>query len=92
MDVEILEYIDKYEYIADHGKRKSIQFNFLCKMINPKQKIKLSKEHQNYKWVSSVGQVELLVPSEMKKTISQVLNKNAEIVAYPKNQESINEG
>jgi 8-oxo-dGTP pyrophosphatase MutT (NUDIX family) len=91
LDIDIIEYIDKYEYLADGGSRKSTQFNFLCKMTNPNQKIKLSKEHQDYKWVQSVGEIELLVPSEMKKTISRVLNKDEQIVVYPKTEEVIEE-
>lgn len=91
LDVEVLNYIDKYEYIADHGTRKSTQFNFLCKLTNPKQEIKLSKEHQDYRWVQSVGEVELMVPSEMKKTISKVLNKDEQIVNYPETKQVIGE-
>jgi len=85
LDVDIIKFIDQYEYIADHGTRKSTQFNFLCKMSNPKQKVKLSNEHDQYRWVSSVGEVELLVPSEMKKTISKVLNTYDQIVNYKDN-------
>lgn len=91
LDVEIIEFIDKYEYIADRGKRKSTQFNFLCRMINPEQKVKLSFEHQSYRWITSVGEVELLVPSEMKKTISKVLNQSEKIVIYPSGEEIIKE-
>lgn len=91
LDINILEYIDKFEYIAEHGKRKTTQYNFLCKMKDPNQKIKLSKEHQDFKWVSSVGEVELLVPSEMKKTISKVLNTDIQIVNYPKTKDIIEE-
>jgi len=91
LDVDIIKYIDKYEYIADHGKRKSTQYNYLCRMTNPNQKIKLSKEHRNYKWVYSVGEVELLIPSEMKKTVTRVLNKDEQIVVYPKSDEVIEE-
>jgi len=85
LDVDIIKYIDQYDYIADHGTRKSTQHNFLCKMSNPKQKVKLSFEHDQYKWVSSVGEVELLVPAEMKKTISKVLNTYDQIVNYRDN-------
>lgn len=91
LDVDIIKYIDKYEYLADKGTRRSTQFNFLCKLSNPNQKIKLSKEHQNYKWVYSVGEVELLVPSEMKKTISKVLNNDEKIITYPKTKMVIGE-
>lgn len=82
LDIDVLEFIDSYEYIADHGTRKSTQYNYLCKMKDKNQKVKLSFEHDDYKWVSSVGEVELLVPSEMKKTISKVLNRDYQIVSY----------
>lgn len=82
LKVKVLKYIDKYEYLADEGRRKSTQHNFLCKMDPPNQKVKLSKEHDKYRWVSSVGEVELLCPPEMKKTISKVLNTDNDIVSY----------
>lgn len=90
LDIKIIKYIDKYEYIADGGKRKSTQYNYLCKYIG-RSMIRLSKEHSDHKWVSSVGEVELLVPTEMKKTISKVLNKDEQIVIYPKTKEVIEE-
>ena len=91
MDVDILNFIDQFDYIADNGKRKTTQYNFLCRMKDPNQKIKLSKEHQDFKWVYSLGEVELLVPSEMKKTISKVLNTDEQIVNYPKTKDIIEE-
>lgn len=91
LDIEVLRYIDKYEYIADGGKRKSTQYNYLCKMIKPNQEVKLSKEHQDYRWVSSMGEIELLCPSEIKKTISKVLNKDKQIITYQKTEEVIEE-
>ena len=60
-------------------------------MKNPNQKIKLSFEHQDYRWITAVGEVELLVPSEMKKTISKVLNQDERIIVYPKTKEVIGE-
>ena len=89
LDVDIIEYIDKYDYLAEKGTRKSTQYNFLCRMKDPKQKIKLSKEHQNYKWVMTVGETELLVPAEMKKTISKVLNQDEKILNPPKNSKEV---
>jgi 8-oxo-dGTP diphosphatase len=91
LDIEIVKFIDKYQYIADKGTRKTTQYNFLCKLINPKQKVKLSFEHQDYKWITSMGQIELLVPSEMKKTISKVLNQDEKIIVYPDSKIMIGE-
>jgi len=94
LDVIPLKLIDKFSYIADKGTRKSTQYNFLCKLKNPNQKIKLSKEHDQFRWVGSVGEVELLVYPELKKTISKVLNVDEQIVNYPENEledESIEE-
>jgi 8-oxo-dGTP diphosphatase len=84
LDVDVIKYIDKYEYIADEGKRKSIQHNYLCKMKDSKQEVKISFEHSDFIWVSTFAQIELMVPSEMKKTIANVFNVEDRIVDYNK--------
>lgn len=86
LDVILIRLIDTFEYIADKGKRKSICHNFLCKMKDENQKIKLSKEHVDYKWISEVGEAELLVLPDQKKTIEKVLNVDRAIVSYPDNK------
>ena len=92
LDVKIIKFIDKYKYIADKGKRISTQYNFLCKMEDPSQNIKLSFEHDDYRWIKTTGEAELLVPAEMKKTISKVLNEDDSIVNYDmENTEKIKE-
>ena len=88
LDVIPIKFIDKFSYIADQGTRKSTQYNFLCRMKDPDQPIKLSKEHQGFKWVQSVGEIELFVMPEIKKTISKVLNPSKQIVDYPENEMS----
>ena len=85
LDVEVLTLIDIFEYIADHGKRKSICHNFLCRMKDPEQKIKLSKEHQDYKWIGEMGEAEMMVMPDQKKTIEKALNSDRSIVSYPDN-------
>jgi len=85
LDVKVGKMIDTFEYIADEGTRKSICYNFQCELRNQNQPVKLSKEHQDYKWISEVGQVELLVMPEQKKTIEKVLNDERSIVSYPSN-------
>ncbi len=77
--------IDIIEYLADKGTRKSKCHNFLCIMNNPDQEIKLSKEHQKYKWISEVGEAEMLLLPDQKKTIEKVLNSDRSIVSYPEN-------
>ena len=85
LDVEVLTLIDTFEYMADQGKRKSICHNFLCRMKDPNQKIKLSKEHQYYKWISELGEAELLVMPDQKKSIEKVLNTDRPIASQPDN-------
>ena len=84
LDVDIIKFIDKYEYIADDGKRKSTQYNYLCRMKDPEQEVKLSFEHADYVWVSTFAQIELMVPVEMKKSIVKVFNIDDKIVDYDK--------
>jgi len=86
LDVIPVRYIDRFTYIADDGNRESTQYNFLCRMVDPNQQIKLSKEHCEAVWVSSVGEAELLLNAEMKKTVSKVLNPDDQIVNYPENE------
>lgn len=82
LDVDIIKFIDKYKYIADNGNRISTQYNYLCKLKNQSQEVKLSWEHDSFMWIRTVGEAELLVPSEMKVTISKVLNNEDRIVSY----------
>jgi len=97
IDIEPITFIDKFDYIADRGTRKSTQYNYLCRMKNPKQKIVLKKtpggvqEHDEYRWIQSVGEAELLVHPECKKTISKVLNPETQIVDYGDSQTKIEE-
>lgn len=83
LDIIPIKFIDKFQYLADKGSRRSTQYNFLCKMKNPNQAVKLSKEHQDYKWISSVGEAELMVLPEIKRTLAKVLNLDSKLIDYP---------
>jgi 8-oxo-dGTP diphosphatase len=85
LDIEVLSLIDTFQYLADRGTRLSTCYNYLCKMKDPNQKIKLSEEHQDYKWISEVSQAEMLVLPDQKKTIEKVLNGDRPLVTYPDN-------
>lgn len=82
LDVRPVYLIDKFSYYVKDEKRKSTQSNFLCIMKNKNQEVRLSKEHQDYKWVKSMGEVELLVLPEIRNTISKVLNVNKSLINY----------
>jgi len=83
LDVKPIELIDKIEYLADGGTRKSICHNYLCMLNDLDQEIKLSKEHDSYKWISEMGEVELMVMPEQKKTLEKILNTERSIASYP---------
>lgn len=85
LDVKIKTFIDKFEYLADGGKRRTICYNFLCKMDNEDQEVKLSEEHDNYMWVTEVGQAKLMVMPEQAKTLEAVLSEDNPIFSTPKN-------
>lgn len=88
LDVTPLKFIDKFQYTADKGTRLSTQFNFLCKLTNPEQEPKLSEEHQRYKWITTVGEAELMVLPEMKKSIAKafsLLDPDGQIFNNPLN-------
>jgi len=87
LDVIPIRLIGEFEYLADRGKRKSIQFNYLCRLKDPEQPIKLSKEHQEYRWVKTAGEVELMVNAgEMKKTLLKAFDYDHKMVTYPENE------
>lgn len=75
--------VDIYEYVADHGKRLSICHNILCRMKDETQRVKLSKEHQDFRWINGFGIVELLLLPDQKRVIEKVLNRVNSIVSYP---------
>ena len=84
LDVKIEKLIDTFEYLADGGTRKTICYNYLCQ-ANPKQKVKLSKEHQDYIWVSQLGQAQILVLPDQVKTLEKVLSQENSIAQTPEN-------
>src|SRR4030042_6070638 len=84
LNVDIIRFIDKFEYLADGGTRKSTQYNFLCTLKDDKQPVVLGlSEHDMFKWVSSMGEVELLTLPDIKKTIVKALNVRKKLVDYP---------
>ena len=89
LDIIPLKFVDKFQYTADKGTRLSTQHNFLCKMKDPEQQVKLSKEHQNYQWITTVGEAELMVLPEMKKSISkafEMIDSEGQIFNNPSNE------
>jgi mutator protein MutT len=91
LDVEPIKFIGKFKYIAEEGTRETTQYNYLCKMKDPNQKVKLSFEHDMYRWIISVSQAEMMCAQEMMKIISRVFNNDERIVTYPERNEEIDE-
>jgi mutator protein MutT len=85
LDVKIEKFIEKFEYLAEGGKRRTICYNFLCSMKNPDQKVKLSKEHQGHKWITQLGEADLMVLPDQKRILGDVLSKENPIVSNPEN-------
>jgi 8-oxo-dGTP pyrophosphatase MutT (NUDIX family) len=85
LDVIPMYKIDEFQYLADNGTRLTTCYNFLCKMKDPNQKVKLSNEHKRYKWIQSVGEVELLALPDQKRTIKKILNRKESISTQPGN-------
>lgn len=83
LDVTPIEKIDIHEYLADGGKRKTYCHNYLCMLKNLDQPVKLSKEHQSYRFIGELGEIELMVMPEQKKTLEKVFHTDRSIVSYP---------
>ncbi len=54
-------------------------------MKDENQKIKLSKEHGDHKWITEVGEAEMMVMPDQKKTLEKVLNSDRPITDEPEN-------
>jgi len=85
LDVEIEMFLGKFIYYADQGKRKSICYNYKCTMKNPNQKVKLSSEHDSYRWIMEAGEAELMVHPDQRRFIDQVLSPDNKIKNTPEN-------
>jgi len=84
LDIIPIRFIDKFSYVADKGKRISTQYNYLCYLKSGKQELKLSHEHQDYKWVSSPGEIELLLSGEIKNTLLKIFSQDDLLTTKPK--------
>lgn len=95
LDVLPGTFLGKFSYVADKGTKLSTQYNFLCRMVDENQKIILSKEHQDFKWILSAAESELLMLPEMKKIVSRAFEilkpENVHTFYKPKANEKIEE-
>ncbi len=85
LDIVPVKLIEKFQYIADNGTRLTTCYNFLCKMKDENQEVKLSKEHQDYRWISQSGEAELFLIPDQKKVAIKILSQDNQIVNYPEN-------
>lgn len=83
LDIIQLRFLGKFKYLADGGERESTQYNYLCMMENPDQKVKISKEHQGARWITSGGEAELLLTPEMKRIALRLLNQKETLSGKP---------
>ncbi|MHA1873476.1 MAG: NUDIX hydrolase [Candidatus Heimdallarchaeaceae archaeon] len=83
LDITPIEKIDIHEYLADGGTRKTFCYNYLCMLKDPDQPVKLSKEHDSFKWITELGEVELMVMPEQKKTLEKIFNTERAITSNP---------
>jgi len=85
LDVIPIKFIDKFKYLAEKGTRLTTCYNYLCKMKDEDQKVKLSDEHDDFKWIKEVGEAELMALPDQKTTIEKVLNTERSITMEPEN-------
>lgn len=81
LDVEPIVFIDKFSYENKKDKKISTQHNYLCYLKPGNQELKLSREHQDYKWISTPGEVELLVFNEMGDTLKKVFSSEESLTS-----------
>ena len=77
LDVIPVQFIDRFDYLSKEKNTLTTQHNYLCKLKDKNQEVKLSKEHQDYKWIPTVNhaQIQLLVSTkEMYHSIMKALD------------------
>jgi len=78
LEIDILQYFNKFSYVIKESgiiKRVSTQYNWICKPIDPNQEVKLSFEHQAFKWISHDAEAELYLYNEIKQTVMSALTE-----------------
>lgn len=85
LDVEPIKFLGTFQYLAENGTRLTTCYNYLCRMKNPNQDVKLSKEHDHFKWISQAGEAELLLMPDQAKIITKVLSLANQIYNIPEN-------
>jgi mutator protein MutT len=79
IDIKLEKLLGKYEYYADGGNRHTVCFVFQCRMLNHEQEVKLSKEHQQYMWVTEAGQAQNILLPDQINFAKMVLNPERQI-------------
>lgn len=90
LDVNVEDFLGKFIYYADEGKRKSICYNYLCTLKNKNQKVKLSHEHEGYRWITQAGEAELMTHPDQKRYIEKILSVDNPIKNTPTNDFTMN--
>lgn len=55
IDIEIQYPFYVFTYISENGNKHSVEIDYLARMANPEQEIKLNPEdHSGYKWITEV--------------------------------------
>ncbi len=74
LDVKPIHLLGEYRYLAKN--KNSICKVYLCKMIDDKQKVKISFEHKSYQWVRNLSMALLLLNHDQFKFAKMVLDDN----------------
>jgi mutator protein MutT len=83
LDINILKYFNKFSYVVKESgiiKRVSTQYNWICTPKDINQEVKLSFEHQAYKWISHDAEAELYLYNEIKQTVMAALTEYGNFV------------
>ena len=74
LDIIPVKKIGAHTYFSHYELAEKTCHVYLCQMKNPNQEVKLSKEHDAYRWVSTSGELELLMNPDQKKFILKILD------------------
>lgn len=74
LEIEVIKPYDCFSYLSSDNERHTIDIQFITKLTDNPENIKLSKEHDAFEWISKDDISKYQFSDEMKKVIEKGFN------------------
>ena len=69
LDIEIVKPFRTFSYLSENGRRHTVEIVYLVELKDAVKNIKLSKDHDDYKWVTLSDMKKLKIDKVIEKSI-----------------------